>query len=67
MAIVKVIEILANSTKSWEDATKNAVTEASKTINNIKSVNVTNMSANVSGESITEYRVNVKIAFQVYN
>ncbi len=67
MAIVKVIEILANSTKSWEDATQNAVTEASKTINNIKSVNVSNMSANVSGETVTEYRVNVKIAFQVYS
>jgi len=40
MAILKVIEVLANSSKSWEDATKNAVAEASKTVKNISSVYV---------------------------
>ncbi len=38
MAVLKVIEVLANSEKSWEDATKNAVKHASKTVKNIKSV-----------------------------
>jgi flavin-binding protein dodecin len=36
MAVIKVIEILANSTKSWEDAAQQAVSEAAKTIKNIK-------------------------------
>ena len=66
MAVIKVIEILANSAKSWEDATQNAVIHASKTVRNIKGVNVGNMSAQVDGKGrITEYRVNVKLSFEV--
>ena len=44
MAILKVIEVLSNSEKSWEDAAGNAVKEASKTVKNIVSVNVNNFS-----------------------
>ena len=40
MAILKVIEVLANSDKSWEDATKNAVKHAGKSVKNIRSVYV---------------------------
>ncbi len=65
MSIVKVIEILANSTESWEDATKKAVKHAAKTVKNIKSVYVKEQSALVNGENITEFRVNVKISFVV--
>lgn len=66
MAILKVIEVLANSSKSWEDATKNAVKEASKTVKDIKSVYVQEMSATVNNNDVDEYRVNVKITFNVY-
>ncbi|MBZ9729534.1 dodecin family protein [Salegentibacter sp. JZCK2] len=65
MSIIKVIEILANSTESWEDATKKAVKHAAKTVKNIKSVYVKDQSALVNGENITEFRVNVKISFEV--
>lgn len=66
MAILKVIEILANSKKSWEDATQAAVKHAAKSLRNIRSVNVSNMSAQVDKKgNITEYRVNVKISFEV--
>ncbi|PRX52443.1 dodecin family protein [Salegentibacter salegens] len=65
MSIVKVIEILANSTESWEDATKKAVKHAAKTVKNIKSVYVKEQSALVNGENITEFRVNVKISFEI--
>lgn len=66
MAILKVIEVLANSTKSWEDATKKAVSEASRTIKNISSVYVQEQSAVVNDGEVTEFRVNVKITFSVY-
>lgn len=66
MAILKVIEILANSKKSWEDAASEAIKEASKTVKNIYSVNVQNFSTTVKNGKIDEYRVNVKITFQVY-
>jgi hypothetical protein len=65
MSVIKVVEILANSKKSWEDAAQNAVTHAAKTIKNIKSVYVQEQTAVVTGENITEYRVNVKISFEV--
>ncbi|MEN9569381.1 MAG: hypothetical protein RL172_612 [Bacteroidota bacterium] len=66
MAILKVIEILANSKKSWEDATQNAVKHAAKSLRNIRSVNVGNMSALADKKgTITEFRVNVKISFEV--
>jgi len=66
MAILKVIEILANSEKSWEDATKKAVKEASKTIKNVRSVYVQDQSASIgdNGE-VKDFRVNVKITFEV--
>ncbi|MGB1079863.1 MAG: dodecin family protein [Flavobacteriaceae bacterium] len=65
MAILKVIEILSNSSKSWEDAAGNAVKEANKTVKNIVSVNVNNFSLTVKNGKVDEYRVNVKITFAV--
>ena len=65
MAVMKVIEVLANSDKSWEDATKKAVKQASKTVKNIKSVFVQSQSAVVNGDDVTEFRVNLKLTFEV--
>lgn len=63
--VLKVIEVLSSSTKSWEDAAQNAVEEASKSVRGIRSVNVQNMNAVVDGGKIKEYRVNCKISFEV--
>ena len=65
MAVLKVIEILANSEKSWEDATKKAVKHASKSVKNIKSAFVQSQSAVVNDNEVTEFRVNLKITFEV--
>ena len=65
MSVMKVIEVLSNSDKSWEDATKKAVKEASKTVKNIKSAFVQSQSVVVNGDNVTEFRVNLKIAFEV--
>ncbi len=65
MSIVKVIEVMANSPESWEDATRKAVKQAGKTIKNIRSVYVKEQTAVVRNEEITEYRVNVKLSFQI--
>lgn len=63
MSIAKVIELIAESDKSWDDAAKSAVKEASKTIKNIKSIWVDNMSAEVQNNKIVTYRANVKVTF----
>ena len=65
MAVLKVIEILSSSKESWEDATKKAVKEASKTLKNIRSVYVQDQSATVKDGDGDEYRVNLKITFEV--
>ena len=62
---MKVIEVLANSDKSWEDATRKAVKHASKSVKYIKSVFVQSQSAVVNGDDVEEFRVNVKITFEV--
>ena len=65
MAVLKVIEVLSNSKESWEDATRKAVKEASKSVKNIKSVHIKEQSAIVNGDQVTEFRVNVKLTFEV--
>ncbi len=65
MAVMKVIEVMANSNKSWEDATRKAVKHASKSVKYIKSVFVQSQSAVVEGDDVAEFRVNVKITFEV--
>lgn len=63
MSIVKVIEVIAESEKSWDDAAENALKEASRTVKNIKSIYVQNMEAKVSNNKIVKYRINAKISF----
>ncbi|HOP59574.1 MAG TPA: dodecin family protein [Bacteroidales bacterium] len=67
MAVLKVIEIMASSPKSWEDATEIAVKTAGKTVKGIKSVYIQDQSAVVKDNKITEFRVNVKLSFEVIN
>ncbi len=67
MALLKVIEIMSSSEKSWEDAAAVAVKTAGKTVKEIRSVYVQDMSAVVKNNKISEFRVNVKITFEVTN
>ncbi len=63
--VVKVIEVLAQSSKSWEDAAQKAVKKASKSVKNIKSVYIKDMSTKVAGNTIVKYRITAKISFLV--
>lgn len=65
MAVLKVIEVLASSEKSWEDATKIAVEQAAKTLNNIRSAYVQDQSVSVRDGKVYEYRVNLKLTFEL--
>ena len=65
MTILKVIEVLAESNKSWEDAAQQAVKDASKTVRNIKSIYIHDMEATVENGTIANYRINAKISFLV--
>lgn len=65
MSVVKVIELVGESRQDWQDAVGNAVAEASRTIDRISGVEVSNWTANVDNGRITEYKANVKVAFEV--
>jgi flavin-binding protein dodecin len=63
--ILKVIEIMSESPKSWEEAAKNVVTEASKTLRNIRSVYIKEFTAAVENDKVASYRVNAKVTFEM--
>ena len=64
-SMMKVIEVLAQSETSWDDAARVALHEASKTIRNIKSIYVKDMQAVVENDRIVHYRVTTKVSFQL--
>lgn len=62
-SIVKVIEVVAESKSGFDDAVRNAVQEASKTVSGIKSVWVKDLKAKVEGDRVVSYRANCKVSF----
>ncbi len=65
MSVLKVIEVLSSSSISWEDATQKAVEKASKSVKHIRSVYVQDQSAAVTDGKVSEYRVNLKLTFEI--
>ena len=65
MAILKVIEVMAESDKSWEDAAKEAIREASQTVEHIRSIYIKESKALVENNKIVKYRIIGKISFEV--
>lgn len=65
MAVLKVIEVLSSSNISWEDATQKAVAKASKSVKHIRSVYVQDQSATVKDDKVTEFRVTLKLTFEL--
>ena len=65
MTVVKIIELIGSSPIGWSEAAQNAVTEAAKTVKNVKGVHVKRCTAKVKDNKIAEYNANVKIAFIV--
>ncbi|MBC7668197.1 MAG: dodecin domain-containing protein [Gemmatimonadaceae bacterium] len=65
MSILKVVEVLAESSDGWEDAAKQAVDDAARTLRHIRSIYIENLQATVKNGRIDKYRVNAKITFAV--
>ena len=63
--IAKVIEVIAESDQSWDDAVKNCLTEVSKTVDDIREIWVSSMKAIVEGGRVTRYRITAKVTFVV--
>ncbi len=65
MSVKKVIEVLAESNKSWEDAAQQAVTKAAATVHNIRSIYIKDHNASVEEGKIVAYRITAKISFEL--
>lgn len=65
MAVMKSVQIMSESKKSFEDAIANAVKRTGKSVKNIRSANINNQSVQIKDNEIEAYRVNVNITFEV--
>lgn len=65
MSMLKVIEVLAESDKSWEDAAQFAVDKANESVRNVRSIYIKNLEAQVKNGKISKYRINGKISFEL--
>jgi hypothetical protein len=66
MSVLKVVEILSDSDKSWEDASRKGIAKASKSIKNIRSAWVQSQSVTVNKDGeVSGFRVNLKVSFEV--
>jgi len=63
--MLKVLEVLAQSNKSWEDAAQNAINEAAKSVRGVKSIYIKELEAAVEDGKISQYRINAKISFML--
>ncbi|MHA1865451.1 MAG: dodecin family protein [Candidatus Heimdallarchaeaceae archaeon] len=65
ISVAKIIEVVGSSEKSWEDAINQALKRASKTVRNIRGVDVIGQKGIVKNGEIVEYRVVLKLSFGV--
>ena len=63
MSVLKVIELMGDSDKSWEDAAQTALQTAEKSVRNVRSIYIKNFEATVANGKIEKYRINGKISF----
>jgi flavin-binding protein dodecin len=63
MAVARVTEVVASSTKGWQDAVNEGLKRANKTLRNLTGLEVVEQKAKIENGKITEYRVKMKITF----
>lgn len=64
MSVVKVIELIGESPNSWEEATKNALDVASKSVRGIVGIDVDHFTAKVQDNKVVAFRANIRVAFK---
>ena len=60
----KIIELVGTSTSSWEDAAKNAVETASKTLKDLRVAEITKLDLKIENGKVTAYRARVNLSFK---
>jgi len=63
-AVYRVTEVIGTSTESWEDAARNAVKAASKTLRDLRIAEATRFDVTIKDGKVAEYRVRLGISFK---
>ncbi len=63
MAVARITEVIGSSDISWDDAVKNALERANKTLRGLTGIEVTKMNAHIEDGKIKEYRSHLRITF----
>jgi hypothetical protein len=63
-SVYKIIELVGTSPDSWEQAARNAVEKASKTLRDLRIAEVSAMDMHINGGKIESYRTKVKVSFK---
>jgi hypothetical protein len=63
-SVYKIIELVGTSESSWEDAAKNAVETASKSLKNLRIAEITKMDMKIEDGKVVGYRARVNVSFK---
>jgi flavin-binding protein dodecin len=63
-SVYKIVELVGSSSTSWEDAAKNAVETAGKTLKDLRIAEITQMDMKIENGEVTAYRARVKLSFK---
>jgi flavin-binding protein dodecin len=63
-SIYKVIELVGTSEKSWEEAAKNAVEKAGKSLRDLRIAEVSTLDMKVEKNKVVAFRARIKVSFK---
>jgi len=63
-SVYKIIELVGTSKKSWEEAAKNAVETASKSLRDLRIAEISDLDLKIDDGKVTAYRARVKVSFK---
>ena len=63
-SVYKIIEIVGTSDVSWEDAAKNAVETAAKSLDNLRVAEITKLDLKIEDGKVKAYRARVSVSFK---
>ena len=63
-SVYKIVELVGSSTVSWEDAAKNAVDRAAKTLRDLRIAEITKLDMKIEDGKVVAYRARVKLSFK---
>ena len=63
-SVYKIIELVGTSKKSWEDAAKNAVETAAKSLKDLRIAEIVKLDMQIDKDKVVAYRARVNVSFK---